>query len=159
MPVWRPWISRLSMGMKARLWWMLSVLRFSRFCSYQFCANRLQSGILWPQNCHNERAVYTPFLSPSFSDVQILHIISVTCITADSATTCRYLVSKLLQLFAVREIADRTANKDPFVIVNSVSPGLCTTNLTRSATGMTAILWWSRGPYWPGQPKRAAGRF
>lgn len=35
-----------------------------------------------------------------------------------------YPVSKLLQIFAVREIAQRTATKKPLVIVNSVSPGL-----------------------------------
>ncbi len=49
-------------------------------------------------------------------------------------------VSKLLQLFAVREIADRTANKKPLVIVNLVSPGLCATDLTRSTTGTEAVV-------------------
>ncbi|KAL9123292.1 MAG: hypothetical protein Q9187_000164 [Circinaria calcarea] len=52
----------------------------------------------------------------------------------------RYLVSKLLQLFAVREIADRTASRKPFVIVNTMNPGLCHTALTRSATGSTFVV-------------------
>lgn len=48
-----------------------------------------------------------------------------------------YPVSKLLQLFAVREIADKTAKETPLVIVNTLNPGLCYTDLTRSATGAT----------------------
>ena len=46
-----------------------------------------------------------------------------------------YQVSKLLQLFAVREIAATTANKKPFVVVNTVNPGLCETDLIRNLTG------------------------
>lgn len=51
-----------------------------------------------------------------------------------------YPVSKLLQLFALREIADKTANKTPFVTVNTLNPGLCYTDLTRSATGTTYYM-------------------
>ncbi len=50
-----------------------------------------------------------------------------------------YQVSKLLQLFAVREIAKKTTNKKPFVIVNTLNPGLCYSDLTRSAEGFTAV--------------------
>ena len=50
-----------------------------------------------------------------------------------------YQVSKLLQLFAVREIAEQTANKKPSVIVNTLEPGLCHTDLTRHAEGITAV--------------------
>ncbi len=49
-------------------------------------------------------------------------------------------VSKFLQLFAVREIADRTADKKPLVIVDLVSPGLCAPDLTRSTTGTEAVV-------------------
>lgn len=48
-----------------------------------------------------------------------------------------YPVSKLLQAFAVREIADKTSTKDTRVVLNMVDPGLCYTDLTRSATGKT----------------------
>ncbi len=57
--------------------------------------------------------------------------------------TCSHLsyqVSKLLQLFAVREIAEQTANKKPSVIVNTLEPGLCHTDLTRHAEGITAAV-------------------
>ena len=48
-----------------------------------------------------------------------------------------YPVTKLLQLFAIREIAEKTVNKKPFVTINAVDPGLCYTDLTRSAVGFT----------------------
>jgi retinol dehydrogenase-12 len=48
-----------------------------------------------------------------------------------------YSVSKLLQVFPVREIA---ANKQPKVVLNMLSPGLCKTALTRNATGMTKVV-------------------
>lgn len=51
-----------------------------------------------------------------------------------------YPVSKLLQLFAVREIADKAAKKNPFVILNTLNPGLCYTDLTRNATGPTYYM-------------------
>ena len=62
-----------------------------------------------------------------------------------------YQVSKLLQLFAVRRVAEKTSHREPFVIVNTVNPGLCYTDLTRSAEGITyyvmkimrALLAWS----------------
>ena len=54
-------------------------------------------------------------------------------------TVRSYQVTKLLQLLAVREIADQIANKEPFVIINAVDPGLCYTDLTRSATGVTFV--------------------
>ncbi|KAL2004826.1 hypothetical protein VTN00DRAFT_3099 [Thermoascus crustaceus] len=44
-----------------------------------------------------------------------------------------YQVSKLLQLLAAREIAERTANTNPFAIINIVDPGLCHTDLTHRA--------------------------
>lgn len=52
----------------------------------------------------------------------------------------RYPVSKLLQVFAVREIARRTASSTPFVIVNMISPGLNKTTLTRYSTGVEAAV-------------------
>lgn len=48
-----------------------------------------------------------------------------------------YQVSKLLQLFAVHSIAAKTSQRTPFVVLNTVNPGLCYTDLTRSATGST----------------------
>ena len=50
-----------------------------------------------------------------------------------------YQVSKLVQLFAIREIAARTASSTPFVIVTATNPGLCYTDLTRSAEGSTKV--------------------
>ncbi|RDL40251.1 uncharacterized protein BP5553_00230 [Venustampulla echinocandica] len=51
----------------------------------------------------------------------------------------RYQVTKLMSLFAVREVAEKTASKRPFVIINTVNPGLCYTELNRSAVGGTAV--------------------
>ena len=51
----------------------------------------------------------------------------------------RYPVSKLLQLFAVHEMVERTSGKEPFMITNTVNPGLCYTDLTRSAEGSTYV--------------------
>ena len=49
-------------------------------------------------------------------------------------------MSKLLQLLAVREMAERTADNKPFVVINTINPGLCQTDLTRSAQGATAFV-------------------
>ena len=43
----------------------------------------------------------------------------------------RYPLSKLLQLFVVLEMAERTRDKRPFVVINTLSPGLCYTELAR----------------------------
>jgi retinol dehydrogenase 12 len=51
-----------------------------------------------------------------------------------------YPVSKLLQVFAVRELASKIANKQPKVVLNMLRPGLCKTALTRNATGMIKIV-------------------
>lgn len=40
----------------------------------------------------------------------------------------------------MREIAEQTANKKPSVIVNTLEPGLCHTDLTRHAEGITAAI-------------------
>ncbi|KAL9124437.1 MAG: hypothetical protein Q9217_006229 [Psora testacea] len=52
----------------------------------------------------------------------------------------RYQVSKLLQLFAVRSIASAISRNSPFIILNTVNPGLCYTDLTRNAAGSTYYL-------------------
>ncbi|KAI9730218.1 MAG: hypothetical protein M1834_005982 [Cirrosporium novae-zelandiae] len=70
-----------------------------------------------------------------------VNVVSTTLLALLLLPTLRtYPVSKLLQLFAVREIADRTANKKPLVIINAVNPGLCHTSLSRSATGVSFIV-------------------
>ncbi|TVY33409.1 Short chain dehydrogenase, partial [Lachnellula subtilissima] len=51
----------------------------------------------------------------------------------------RYPVSKLLQIFATREIAAKIADEKPKVVLNVISPGLTKTALTRDATGMTRV--------------------
>lgn len=51
-----------------------------------------------------------------------------------------YQVSKLLQVIAVREIAALTVKKNPFILINSVSPRLCSTDLTRNAEGASAFV-------------------
>ncbi|EJD48791.1 putative short-chain dehydrogenase [Auricularia subglabra TFB-10046 SS5] len=49
----------------------------------------------------------------------------------------RYTLSKLVQLLAVREFADLVnGGGKPFVIVNTLNPGLCTTELVRGAKGL-----------------------
>ena len=48
-------------------------------------------------------------------------------------------------------MAEKSINHEPFVIINTVNPGLCYTDLTRSAVGVTyyaikvmrALLAWS----------------
>ena len=53
-------------------------------------------------------------------------------------SSVRYQVTKLMSLFVVRELAERTARAKPFVIINTVNPGLCYTDLTGSLEGSTA---------------------
>ena len=50
-----------------------------------------------------------------------------------------YPLSKLLQVLAVREISARIADRQPKVVLNMLSPGLCKTSLTRNATGRTKV--------------------
>ncbi|EIM87341.1 NAD-P-binding protein [Stereum hirsutum FP-91666 SS1] len=53
----------------------------------------------------------------------------------------RYDVSKLLDVFVVREIATRistSSSTKPTVIVNAVNPGICQTSLRRNFTGFQA---------------------
>ena len=45
-------------------------------------------------------------------------------------------VSKLLELLAARELADKTKDAQPLVIINYLNPGFCVTELSRSMTGM-----------------------
>lgn len=52
----------------------------------------------------------------------------------------RYAVSKLMDIFLARELAERAKGSTlPSVIVNAVDPGLCRTELTREFTGLTAV--------------------
>jgi len=51
----------------------------------------------------------------------------------------RYPVSKLIQIFATREIAAKIADEKPKVVLNVISPGLTKTALTRDATGMMKV--------------------
>lgn len=52
------------------------------------------------------------------------------CRSLTRLAACSYQVSKLLQqLFAVREDADSAARRRPFVVVNTVNPGLCYTSM------------------------------
>lgn len=50
-----------------------------------------------------------------------------------------YGASKLLRLLAIREIVARAADKKPFIIVDTVSPGLCKIKLMRSADGLIGM--------------------
>ena len=43
-------------------------------------------------------------------------------------------------MFAIREVAERTRDSTPFVTVNTVSPGLNKTSLTRSSAGFEAAV-------------------
>ncbi|EJD46980.1 NAD(P)-binding protein [Auricularia subglabra TFB-10046 SS5] len=51
----------------------------------------------------------------------------------------RYSVSKLVQLFAVRELARLVSDTQPFVVVNTLNPGLCYTDLDRNGEGLFKI--------------------
>ncbi|OJJ34925.1 hypothetical protein ASPWEDRAFT_59439 [Aspergillus wentii DTO 134E9] len=49
-------------------------------------------------------------------------------------------LSILLQIFVVREIVARIQNAEPFVTINTLNPGMCYTDLTRSAEGFAKIF-------------------
>jgi retinol dehydrogenase 12 len=51
----------------------------------------------------------------------------------------RYAVSKLMQIFAVREVAARMTERGSKVALNIISPGLAKTELTRHATGVQRL--------------------
>jgi retinol dehydrogenase-12 len=68
-----------------------------------------------------------------------LNLASFRATETNISPCCSYPVSKLLQVFAVREIAAKIANKQPKVVLNMLNPGLCKTALTRNATGMTGV--------------------
>lgn len=51
----------------------------------------------------------------------------------------RYNVSKLLEVFAVRELAGKTRQSEPKVAINMLNPGLCHSALMRSAKGMQGM--------------------
>jgi len=53
---------------------------------------------------------------------------------------CRYAVSKLIQIFAVREIAARITENRSKVVLNIINPGLAKTELTRKVTGFAKLL-------------------
>ena len=53
----------------------------------------------------------------------------------------RYPVSKLLNLFFVRELASRLPEGSPLVI-NAVNPGFCITGLQRNVTSARAVVFW-----------------
>lgn len=55
-------------------------------------------------------------------------------------TRPRYQLSKLFQVFAFREIAERLIKKQSKVIINQISPGLAKTALTRNATGAQGLF-------------------
>lgn len=51
----------------------------------------------------------------------------------------RYSLSKLLQIFAIRELASLAPVEQTGVVINYVSPGLCKTGLVRYADFSTRI--------------------
>lgn len=60
----------------------------------------------------------------------------------------RYAVSKLLQVFGVRELASQLAqepeskpkSKSPSVIINCMTPGACKSDFDRESTGFARIM-------------------
>jgi len=53
----------------------------------------------------------------------------------------RYAVSKLIQVFGVRELASRiTESTSPTVIINCITPGACKSDFNREATGVEKII-------------------
>jgi retinol dehydrogenase-12 len=55
--------------------------------------------------------------------------------------TNRYGVSKLLEVFFVREIASRiTASSKPKIIVNCMTPGACRSEFDRESTGFAKLF-------------------
>lgn len=61
------------------------------------------------------------------------------CMEAFDADLSRCAVSKLIQIFAVREIAARMTENRSKVVLNIINPGLAKTELTRNATGFAKI--------------------
>lgn len=56
-------------------------------------------------------------------------------------TSTRYPLSKLLEVFYVRELAARTkASGKPDVIINCTNPGLCQSNLGREGVLILEIM-------------------
>ena len=66
-------------------------------------------------------------------------VISGLCINVADTSFRSYPVSKLLQLLAAREIAEKITNKEPRVIINTLNPGFCHSELARNATGTTLV--------------------
>ncbi|KAI9880399.1 MAG: hypothetical protein M1830_003439 [Pleopsidium flavum] len=52
----------------------------------------------------------------------------------------RYNLSKLLEVFAVRELASKTSQSEPEVAINMLNPGFCHSELLRNATGMQGMV-------------------
>lgn len=52
---------------------------------------------------------------------------------------CRYPTTKLLEIYAVRELASLLPVSESGVIINTVSPGLCYSNLDRNASLMLRL--------------------
>lgn len=60
-------------------------------------------------------------------------------------TICiRYAVSKLIQVFGVRELATRVAHgpasTSPTIIINCMTPGACKSDFDRESTGIGRIM-------------------
>ncbi|KAK5991305.1 Short chain dehydrogenase FGM9 [Cladobotryum mycophilum] len=60
----------------------------------------------------------------------------------ESQQELRYAFSKLLEHFAVREMASHLPVSQTGIILNVVDPGLCKTNLTRNTSFFTSIKTW-----------------
>jgi NAD(P)-dependent dehydrogenase (short-subunit alcohol dehydrogenase family) len=58
---------------------------------------------------------------------------------------CSYGITKLLQIYATRELASLLPVSEYGVVMNTVSPGLCNTDLDRNAPLMFRLnLWFMR---------------
>ncbi len=60
----------------------------------------------------------------------------------ESAVGSRYYLSKLLEMYAVEELAklSRASPKGDKVIINDVNPGMVVTDVMREWTGLKAIM-------------------
>ena len=52
----------------------------------------------------------------------------------------RYNVSKLLQLYCIRELASLFPVENTSVVLNLINPGMCTTELNRNIRGVASVV-------------------
>ena len=62
------------------------------------------------------------------------------CTLTDCVGSIRYNVSKLMEVFLVRELASRTTGSKPDVAINMLNPGLCHSELVRDQSMIANLI-------------------